>query len=241
MYWLYLNMKMMQWRLKKVEVEIIKKTENVDGNVNPNKLIDGKVRVAAYARVSTDMEDQQTSFKSQKQYYLNKIMSNPNWTFVEVYADEGISGTMTNKRVNFLRLIKDATDGKIDLILTKSISRFARNTLDTLKYVRMLKKIQVPVFFEEENINTTDISGELLLTILSSVAQQESETISSHIKLGLKMKKERGEIVGFVKCYGYYYDYKKKEMRLIKEEAEVVRFIFNKYLMDMERKLLQEN
>jgi len=213
-----------------MEVEIIRKNDDSLRNINSADVGSQKLRVAAYARVSTDLEDQQTSFKSQQQYYLNKIMSNPKWTFVEVYADEGISGTRAEKRGNFMRLIKDATDGKIDLILTKSISRFARNTLDTLKYVRLLKELQVAVIFEEENINTLDMAGELLLTVLSSVAQQESETISSHIKLGLKMKKERGEIVGFVSCYGYKYDYKTKKMTIIPEEAEIVRYIFKKYL-----------
>lgn len=181
-----------------MEVEIIKKEE---GRINrkTKNLFSDKIRVAAYARVSTDMEDQQTSFKSQQKYYLEKIMANSSWSFVEVYADEGISGTLASKRESFMRMIKDCKDGKIDLILTKSISRFARNTLDTLKYVRMLRDMGIGVIFEEENINTLDMAGELLLTVLSSVAQQESETISSHIKLGLKMKKERGEIVGFAR------------------------------------------
>ena len=121
-----------------MEVEIIKKNEGkVDKSTG--KLLSGNLRVAAYARVSTDSEDQVTSFISQQKYYMEKIYSNPNWRYVEVYADEGISGTQAFKRENFMRMIKDAEEGKIDLILTKSISRFARNTLDTLKYVRMLR------------------------------------------------------------------------------------------------------
>ena len=210
------------------EVEIIKRKEEYD--FSKANLPKQKLKVAAYARVSTDMEEQQTSFISQQKYYLEKITSNPNWIFVEVYADEGISGTQAIKRENFMRMIKDAKEGKIDLILTKSISRFARNTLDTLKYVRELKANGVAVLFEEENINTLDMAGELLLTVLSSVAQQESETISSHIKLGLKMKRERGELVGFSSCYGLRYDSKKHKMTIIEEEAKVIRFIFEKYL-----------
>ena len=210
------------------EVEIIKKKEEFD--FSKQNLPKQKLKVAAYARVSTDMEEQQTSFISQQKYYMEKITTNPNWIFVEVYADEGISGTQAIKRENFMRMINDAANGKIDLILTKSISRFARNTLDTLKYVRELKSHGVAIIFEEENINTLDMAGELLLTVLSSVAQQESETISSHIKLGLKMKKERGELVGFSSCYGLHYDSKTHKMSVIEEEAKVVKYIFEQYL-----------
>ena len=174
-----------------MEVKVIEKNNNTI--MSRGNILEKKLRVAAYARVSTDSDEQATSFYSQQKYYMDKILSNPNWSFVEVYADEGISGTQAFKRDNFLRMIKDAKEGGIDLILTKSISRFARNTLDTLKYVRTLKDSNVAILFEEENINTLDMSGELLLTVLSSVAQQESETIGSHVKLGLKMKMKRGE------------------------------------------------
>ena len=188
-----------------------------------------KLRVCGYARVSTEMERQETSYESQKFYYEQKIKNNPNWIFVRVYSDRGISGLSIEKRDGFNRMIKDAQEGKIDLILTKSISRFARNTVDTLNYVRLLRSKNVGILFEEEGINTLDMAGELLLTILSSVAQQESETISSHVKLGFKMKKERGEIVGQGSCYGYHYDFKKKEMTIIEHEASIVRLIFQKY------------
>ena len=212
-----------------MEVEIIKK---VEGKIDTEtgEIINEKLRVAAYARVSTDMKEQQTSFKSQQKYYMDKIYSNPNWTFVEVYADEGISGTQVFKRENFMRMIKDAQEGRMDLILTKSISRFARNTLDTLKYVRLLKSNGVGIIFEEENINTMDMAGELLLTVLSSVAQQEAETISSHVKLGFKMKKERGELVGYNGCYGYFCDAKNNKMIIKDKEAEIVRLIFKSYI-----------
>lgn len=211
-----------------MEVKIIEKTNN--SVLSKGNILEKKLRVAAYARVSTDSDEQSTSFYSQQKYYMDKILSNPNWSFVEVYADEGISGTQAYKRDNFLRMIKDAKEGGIDLILTKSISRFARNTLDTLKYVRTLKDSGVAILFEEENINTLDMSGELLLTVLSSVAQQESETIGSHVKLGLKMKMKRGELIGNGGCYGYICNIKEGIYEINEKEAETVKFIFNSYL-----------
>lgn len=155
--------------------------------------------------------------------------SNQKWIPTEVYADEAISGTQDYKRSDFMRMINDALNGKFDLLLTKSISRFARNTVDTLSYVRKLKEKNVAILFEEENINTLEMSGELLLTILSSVAQQESETISSHVKLGLKMKMQRGELVGFHGCYGYDYDKLTKTLTVNEEEKKVIQYIFGRY------------
>ena len=211
-----------------MDVTVLKKAEGRISRKNGELL--RKLRVTAYARVSTDMEEQLNSFNSQKKYYAEKINDNPEWTYVELYADEGISGTQDFKRTQFLKMIDDALDGKFDLIITKSISRFARNTLDTLKYVRLLREHNVGILFEEENINTLDMTGELLLTILSSVAQQESETISNHVKLGHKMKIQRGELVGSNNCLGYRYDSKTNEMTIIEEEADIVRMIFNWYL-----------
>lgn len=127
-------------------------------------------------------------------------------------------------------MINSALDGEIDLIMTKSIFRFARNTLDTLKYVRMLKEKNVAIYFEEENINTLTMDGELLLTILSSVAQQEVHNTSEHVKKGLKMKMQRGELIGFQGCLGYDYDTKSKALTVNKEEAETVRYIFRRYI-----------
>lgn len=143
-----------------------------------------KRRVAAYARVSTEKEEQQTSYKAQVEYYTNQIKVNPEWIFVEVYSDEGISATNTKKREGFKRMIADSLDGKIDLILTKSVSRFARNTVDTLTTVRKLKEKGVEVFFEKENIYTLDSKGELLITIMSSLAQEESRSMSENIQWG---------------------------------------------------------
>lgn len=211
------------------EVQIIDK---VQGRIDRTKgvVIDGPIRVAAYARVSTDMEDQRNSYQSQLQYYTDKMNSNPKWIPTKVYADEGISGTQDYKRNDFMQMINDGENNKFDLLLTKSISRFARNTVDTLKYVRKLKEKNVAVYFEEENINTLDMQGELLLTILSSVAQQESETISSHVKLGLAMKMKRGELVGFHGCYGYNYDKLTKTITVNDEEKRVIQFIFEKFI-----------
>lgn len=130
-------------------------------------------------------------------------------------------------------MINDALEDKIDLIITKSISRFARNTLDTLKYVRLLKEHNVALFFEKENINTLTMNGEMLLVILSSLAQQESESISANVKMGLKMKMKRGEMVGFNGCLGYDYDSKEKILTINKKEAEAIKYIFERYIAGM--------
>ena len=144
-----------------------------------------KMRVAAYCRVSTEEEEQQGSFETQKLYYTEKINSTSEWELAGIYADDGITGTNTKKREEFNRMIQDCMDGNIDMIITKSISRFARNTLDCLKYIRELKEKNIPVFFEKENINTMDSKGEVLLTIMAGLAQQESQSLSQNIKLGL--------------------------------------------------------
>ena len=211
------------------EVQVIEKAKGRIDRSN-GTIINGPIRVAAYARVSTDMEDQKNSYQSQLKYYMEKINSNPKWIPTEVYADEAISGTQDYNRSNFMRMINDALNNKFDLLLTKSISRFARNTVDTLTYVRKLKEKNIAIFFEEENINTLEMAGELLLTILSSVAQQESETISSHVKKGLEMKMKRGELVGFHGCYGYDYDKIAKTLAINEEEKKVIQYIFERYI-----------
>lgn len=201
----------------------------IKGNSKINKFDydnSNKIRVAAYCRVSTDGEEQLNSFESQKQYYTSKISMNKEWKLVKIYADEAITGTKTDKRTEFKQMIQDALEGKIDLIITKSISRFARNTLDTLNYVRQLKAERVAVFFEEENINTLSMDGELLLTILSSVAQQEVYNTSGHVKAGLKMKLQRSEMIGGNRCLGYNYNPLTKSLSINDEEAKIVRLIF---------------
>ena len=219
-----------------MEVQVI---ERANGRIDriTGTIIRERLRVGAYCRVSTDSEDQLNSYQSQLKYYNQKINDNINWTFVDIYADEAISGTQDYKRSDFMRMIQDALDGKLDLILTKSISRFARNTLDTLKYVRMLKERNIGIIFEEENINTLEMAGELLLTILSSVAQQESETISSHVTLGIEMKMKRGEMVGYNGAYGYDYNKEEKTLTINKEEAPIVEYIYNRYCKGIGRGL----
>ena len=189
-----------------------------------------RLRVAAYCRVSTDSEDQLSSYKSQVQHYTEFIKSKSEWVFSGIYADEAITGTQIKNREDFQRLINDCMNGEIDMIITKSISRFARNTLDTLRYVRMLKEKNIAVFFEEENINTLTMDGELLLVILSSVAQQEVENISANVKKGLHMKMQRGEMVGFQGCLGYDYHPEDKTLTVNEEEAKIVRYIFQRYI-----------
>lgn len=208
-----------------MKLEIIEKRQ-----IKEDKSSNNKLRVAAYVRVSSKHDDQLDSFESQVKYFHEKIITNHDWDFVRIYSDEGISGTNTQHRKGFNEMVEDAVNGKFDLLLTKSISRFARNTLDTLKYVRLLRDYGVAVLFEEENINTKNMAGELLLTILSSIAQQESLNLSEHVQLGLRMKMERGEIVGFCGCYGYDYDPKTKQLYINKEQAKVVKMIFNWYV-----------
>jgi len=210
------------------EVEVIKANRKISDRT-AGKLAD-ILRVAPYARVSTDSEEQLNSYKSQVMYYTDLVKKRNDWLLVDIYADEAITGTQVTKRENFQRMINDCMDGKIDMIITKSISRFARNTLDTLKYVRMLKEKNIAVFFEDENINTLTMDGELLLVILSSVAQQEVENISANVKKGLKMKMKRGELVGFQSCLGYDYDPNYKSISINEAEADIVRYIFNRYI-----------
>lgn len=210
------------------EVEVIKANRNLSKSSRGKNF--ERLRVAAYCRVSTDSEDQLNSYNSQKAYYTDLIQKNNEWVYVEVYADEAITGTQVTNREDFQRMINDSMNGEIDMIITKSISRFARNTLDTLKYVRMLKEKNIAVFFEDEKINTLTMDGELLLVVLSSVAQQEVENISANVKKGLKMKMKRGELVGFQGCLGYDYHSEDKSITINEEEAEIVRYIFNRYI-----------
>ena len=209
-----------------MEIKVIKANPKyADGKTE----INDRLRVAAYCRVSTDSEDQEKSYKSMVQYYDEMIDKNPQWHKVGIYADKGFTGTKASNRTEFQRMINDCLAGEIDLILTKSLSRFARNTLDALKYVRLLKENNIGIIFEAENINTLK-DGEFLMTILSSVAQQEVENTSANVKKGLKMKMQRGVMVGFSRCEGYRYDKNTKEIYIIEEEAEIVRYIFDRYV-----------
>ena len=166
--------------------------------INPlthlSKVTMQKRRVAGYARVSTDSDEQFTSYEAQVDYYTQYIKQNPEWDFVKVYTDEGISGTNTKHRIGFNEMIADAMSGKIDLIVTKSVSRFARNTVDSLVTIRKLKEKRVEVFFEKENIYTFDGKGELLLTIMSSLAQEESRSISENVTWGQRKRFADGKV-----------------------------------------------
>lgn len=189
-----------------------------------------KARVAAYCRVSTDSDEQATSYDAQIEHYTELIQKKPDWTFAGIYADDGISGTNTKKREEFNRMIEDCMAGKIDMIITKSISRFARNTLDCLKYIRQLKDKNISVFFEKEAINTMDAKGEVLLTIMASLAQQESQSLSQNVKLGLQYRYQQGLVqVNHNRFMGYTKD---EDGKLIIEpnEAETVKRIYREYL-----------
>ena len=189
-----------------------------------------KRRVCGYARVSTENEEQQTSYKSQVDYYTNFIKSNPNWEFVGLYSDEGISATNIKKRDGFNRMVSDALNGKIDLIITKSISRFARNTVDSLSTIRKLKEKNVEVFFEKENIYTFDSKGELMISLLSSLAQDESRSISENTTWGIRKRFSDGYVrMRFNNFLGYTLG-KDGKAKIVKEEAKVVKLIYKLFM-----------
>lgn len=189
-----------------------------------------KRRVAAYARVSTDSDEQLSSYEAQVDFYTRHIQGNPEWEFVAVYTDEGVTGTNTKKREGFNRMIEDALSGKIDLILTKSISRFARNTVDTLTTIRRLKEKGIEVYFEKENIYTLDAKGEVMITIMSSLAQEESRSISENVTWGKRRSMEEGK---FSLAYSHFLGYEKGEdglPKIVEKEAEIVREIYESFL-----------
>lgn len=217
------------------EVEVIKA---VEGPILRKRDYEGKPlvitrqRVAAYVRVSTDDEEQLESFQSQKKYYQEKISENRDWVMVGIYADEAITRTKVDKREQFQRMIQDCMDGKIDVIMTKSVSRFSRNTVDILQYVRLLKERGIAVIFEKENINTMTEQGEMMLTLMGTLAQNEVESTSRNVKMGIKMKMKRGELMGFNGCLGYDYHPEDKTITVNEAEAETVRLIFELYWTD---------
>lgn len=215
--------------MKNKSVTIIPATKRV-GTLKVDAEEKPKLRVAAYCRVSTDSDEQASSYEVQVEHYANFINSNSEWELAGIYADDGISGTSTKNREEFNRLIQDCMENKVDRIITKSISRFARNTLDCLKYIRQLKEKNIPVFFEKENIDTMDSKGEIMLTIMASLAQQESQSLSQNVKLGLQYRYQQGEItINHNRFLGYTKD---EDGHLIIEpaEAEVVKRIFKEYL-----------
>jgi len=189
-----------------------------------------KIKVAAYCRVSTDSEDQMNSYRAQMEYYTKHISENPDWEFVDVYADEGITGTLVKKRENFLRMIRDCEKGKIDMILTKSVSRFARNIVDSLSFVRKLKAMGIAIYFEEQNINSLKEDSETYIGIYSVMAQSESENISANVKWGISKRMENGTYCCNMNMFGYRRDKVTKEVYIVEEEAKVVRSIFQMFL-----------
>lgn len=183
--------------------------------------------VAAYARVSRDMEPNIHSLSSQIDYYGNLIKQNPKWSFAGVYSDSGLTGTKAS-RPGFQNLISDCRSGKVDIVLTKSVSRFARNTVDLLNVTRELRELRIPVIFEKERINSMTVEGELMLSLLASFAQEESHSISENIKWGIRRNFEKGRGNNFNRMYGFVWDGEK--FNIVPEEAEVVKFIFSSYL-----------
>ena len=191
----------------------------------------GLLRTAAYCRVSTDQEEQESSYEAQCAHYTEYIRAHPDYRFAGIYADEGISGTSTRGREGFARMLRDCEEGKLDLILTKSISRFARNTLDCLKTIRRLKELSVAVYFEKEQINTLDAKGEVLLTIMASIAQQESQSISQNVRMGIQYRFQQGKgRLNTARFLGLTRDPAGDGLVIVPEEAALVRRIFRAYL-----------
>ncbi len=189
-----------------------------------------KLRVAAYARVSTEQDEQQSSYEAQVDFYTRHIQSNPDWEFVRVFADRGITGTNTKKREEFNEMIALALSGGIDLILTKSISRFARNTVDTLQTVRKLKEAGVEVHFEKENLHTFDPKCEMMLTIMSSLAQEESRSISENVRWGQQQSMRKGKVHLAYKRFLGYTKGEDGRLAIVEEEAVFVRKIYELFL-----------
>lgn len=188
-------------------------------------------RVAAYCRVSTDKEQQEHSFETQKEMYTDMIMMKPNWQMAGIYADEGITGTIAKKRPDFMRMIEDCRKGKIDLIITKSVSRFSRNNLDCLLYVRELKEMGIPIIFEKEGINTLQVSSELLITLFSGLSQAESESISMNVKIGKRQSLKNGNVPFSYKSFLGYRKGADGKPEIAEEQAVIIRRIFAEYLV----------
>ena len=190
-------------------------------------IFDLPLRVTFYARVSTDKDEQINSLENQIQYYTELIQSKPNWTYIEGYIDEGISGTSTKKRDSFLRMIADAKAGRFDFIITKEISRFSRSTLDSIKYTQELLEHDVGVLFQNDNINTLDSDSEFRLVVMAGVAQDEVRKLSERLKFGFRQAIKNGHVLGNDKLWGY--DKKDCVLTINEEEAQVVRRIFDLY------------
>ena len=203
-------------------------------------------RVAAYCRVSTDREEQEHSFETQKAMYTEMIMMKPTWQMAGIYADEGITGTVAKKRPGFMKMIEDCRKGKIDMIVTKSVSRFSRNNLDCLMYVRELKQLGIPIIFEKEGINTIQVSSELLLTMFGALSQAESESISMNVKLGIRQSLKNGNVRFSYKTFLGYRKGADGQPEIVPEQADIVRRIYNDFLagatyLEIAKRLTEEN
>ena len=203
-----------------------------------SKIYDLKLRVCYYARVSTDKYDQLNSLTNQVEYYDNYIKNNSNWTFAGSYVDEGVSGTSTKNRTSFKKMINDAEKGKFDLIVTKEISRFARDTLDSIKYTRKLLENGIGVYFQNDNILTFEPESELRLTIMASIAQEEVRKLSERVKFGFQRQIEKGSALGNDYIWGYVKDKTpkkrgdKRKLIVVEEEAKIIRLIYDMYVND---------
>ena len=193
-----------------------------------DEIVARKLRVAAYARVSSSSEDQLNSYRVQNQYYSELISGNPDWEMVDIYADEGITGTSVEKREDFQRMMQDCRKGKIDRILVKSISRFARNTKDCLAAVRELKELGVSVLFEEQGIDTSKVSSEMVTAIMASLAQKGSESISENVRWGVQKRMQDGTYLPSSLPFGYTMI--EKSIQIDETQAEIVREIYTAYL-----------
>ena len=203
-----------------------------------DEIIARKLRVAAYARVSSSSEDQLNSYRVQNQYYSELISGNPDWEMVDIYADEGITGTSVEKREDFQRMMQDCRKGKIDRILVKSISRFARNTKDCLAAVRELKELGVSVQFEEQGIDTSKVSSEMVTAIMASLAQKGSESISSNVRWGVQKRMLDGTFISSSVPYGYEMFH--GQLRILPSEAQFVKWIFQAYLSGLNAQSIAE-
>ena len=209
-----------------------------------SRTVQRQLRVAAYCRVSTDDEEQLTSYEAQQTYYTDKIMTNPQWTMAGIFADEGITGTSAAKRPEFLRMIRKCRQKKIDLVLVKSISRFARNTVDCLNYIRVLRVLGIAVIFEKENINTLESDSEMLITMMGAFAQAESESMSANIVWGKRQAMREGKAnVQYQHLYAYELD-ESGNPRIVPEQAAVVRQIYDCFIaghsVRMIKKMLEQ-
>ena len=202
---------------------------------------DALVKAAAYCRVSTDSDEQETSYEAQVTHYTNYIQAHPGWELAGIFADEGLSGTQAKTRPQFNAMIEACESGAVNLVITKSISRFARNTLDALNYIRKLKALNIPIIFEKESVNTLEASGELMVTILASIAQQESASISQNVRMGINFGFQEGRgRVNFSSFLGYRRGDKPGTYEIVPAEADVVRRIYRQFLEGYSPKMIAD-